>query len=501
MQTLPDLQQAAAAELLSRRLARQSFIHFASYVDRSYHAEPFHVLVAQTLDRVVSGEIKKLLIFAPPQHGKSRLVSELFPAYWLGRRPDDPVLLASYAAGLAHSKSRIARDLILDTPFRGVFGNLSPYDVPRDLRDDSRAVDEWRLAQPHRGGLRAAGVGGGLTGHPGVLGIIDDPFSNWEEAQSLTIRNKVYDWYRSVFRTRIWETGAIVMIMTRWHEDDIAGRLLKSQGDEWHVLRLPAIAETQDERDLNDKYLGQSQGQSDPLGREAGEPLAPMRFSKTALGGLKRDVGSLVWAAEYQGVPRPPEGNRFKRSWYPIVRAAPKDAVRVRYWDKGGTKDGGAFTAGVLVAVTLDGFIYIEDVKRGQWSSHERERVIKQTAILDAEKYGAEEMRIYIEQEPGSGGKESAENTIRNLQGFNIARDLPSGNKDVRLEPFAAQSEAGNVSLVRGLWNEDWLDEMAAIPNSSYRDQADATAGAYNKAIKLGEERRKAMVYEINFTL
>jgi hypothetical protein len=158
-----------------------------------------------------------------------------------------------------------------------------------------------------------------LTGHGGKLGIVDDPFENWAQAQSEVIRDSVWEWYRTTFRTRIWEGGAIVIIMTRWNEDDLAGRLLQTQGDQWTVLRLPAIAETQDDRDKNNAYLGLPVGEGDPLDRDPGEALCPNLYSIEALHALRDDVGSQGWAAEYQGVPRALEGNRFKRGWFPLL--------------------------------------------------------------------------------------------------------------------------------------------------------------------------------------
>jgi len=264
------------------------------------------------------------MIFAPPQHGKSELASVRLPAFWLGHRPNEPVILASYGASLAENKSRQAREIVESAEYQELFPGIT-------TRRDSRAVNHWQLAAPHRGSMLAVGVGGPITGHGAMLGIIDDPFENWEQAQSQTIRDKVWEWWRTTFRTRIWEGGAIVLIMTRWHEDDLAGRLLQEQADRWVVLRLPALAETQEERDENDRRLGLPTGQPDPLGREPGEPLCPKRFSRSALEELRRDVGPVAWAAEYQGVPRAPEGNRFKRHWFPIVDAAPAMARRVRY--------------------------------------------------------------------------------------------------------------------------------------------------------------------------
>ena len=463
--------QEAAAELLKRRQARSGLVHFTNYTFPQYVAEPVHELIGATLERV--GELRRIMIFAPPQHGKSELVSVRLPAFYLGNHPDEPVILTSYAAGLAESKSRQARNVVESDEFQRLFVDVG---TPRD----SRAVNEWSISG-RRGGMLAAGVGGAITGHGAMLGIIDDPFENWEQAQSHTYRERVWDWWQSTFRTRIWEAGAIIIVMTRWHEDDLAGRLIADQGraGEWTILRLPALAEAQEERDENDRRMGLPGGQADPLGRAPGEPLSPRRFSREALEMLKRDVGSLVWNAEYQGSPRAPEGNRFKRAWFQIVDAAPATARRVRYWDKAGTAGGGAFTAGVLMAVDMvTNLFYIEDVARGQWSALEREATIKQMAELDR---GRGRIEIWIEQEPGSGGKESAEATIRNLAGFSVHAERPTGDKDVRMEPFAAQAEAGNVKLVRGAWNAAWLDEITAIPNGAYRDQGDASAGGFNK--------------------
>lgn len=312
------------------------------------------------------------------------------------------------------------------------------------------------------------------------------------------MRNRVWDWWKGTFRTRIWEGGAVVLVMTRWHADDLAGRLLSDQANLWTVLRLPALAETQEERDEANRRAGLPLGQPDPLGRSPGEALAPTRFSRDALLSIKRDVGSLVWSAEYQGSPTTLEGTVFKRSWFRTVGAAPREARRVRYWDKAATPGGGAFSAGVLLAIDNDNRVFIEDVQRGQWSALERERIIKETALQDAIKYGDVRWKnggedydiwdygvdVWIEQEPGSSGKEAAESTIRNLIGFSIRAETPTGSKDVRLEPFRAQCEGGNVFLVVGPWNPAYLDELAEIPNGAYRDQSDASSGAFNKASK-----------------
>lgn len=218
----------AAMELLRRRQTRTELLHFTNYTYSRYVAEPVHALIANRLDTVVRGEVKRLMITAPPQHGKSELASVRLPALWLGKHPDEPVALASYAASLAHTKARQAREVVEGPEFERLFPAVTTH-------RDSRAVNHWRLTPPFNGSMWAGGVGGPITGHGFRLGIIDDPFENWEQAQSEVIRNKVWEWYRTTFRTRIWEGGAIVLIMTRWHEDDLAGRLLQSQADQWEV--------------------------------------------------------------------------------------------------------------------------------------------------------------------------------------------------------------------------------------------------------------------------
>lgn len=464
--------------------ARRHLLDFTTFTFPQYRPEPVHRVIAAALDEVIAGRCRRLMIFAPPQHGKSELVSVRLPAFWLAKRPNDPVILSSYGASLASSKSRQARNLVESTEFVELF--------PRITTDPtSRAVDRWDLARPNRASMLAAGVGGPVTGHGAMLGIIDDPFENWEQAQSATIRDNVWDWYRGTFRTRIWEHGAIILIMTRWHEADLAGRLLLHQPGQWTVLRLPAVAENQEERDARNIKMHLPAGQADPLGRAPGEPLSPKRFSSAALASLQTDVGPMVWSAEYQNAPTMAEGTRFKRDWFPIVDQAPANVIaRMRYWDKAAsTKASAKRTAGVLMSKTLDGYYLIEHVVCGQWATHERRKVMKQTAQLDGVK-----VIVHIEQEPGSSGLDSVNDEIRFLEGFAVFPDRPTGDKDTRLEPFAAQAGAGNVRLLRGDWNGIYIDEMCAIPNGTYRDQADGTSGAFNKLVEASQGTGQSVV-------
>ena len=184
-------------------------------------------------------------------------------------------------------------------------------------------------------------------GRGGDLLLIDDPIASWAEAQSQTARDKIWQWYTGTLRHRLQKFGSIVLIQTRWHEDDLAGRLLINQPGLWEVLRFPAIAETQAERDLNAEKYGLPVGEPDPLGREAGEILAPDRMPKDEILAVKEELGSLVFSALFQGTPRPPEGNVFKDWWFPpeifltdeTIERQTEMIALVRYWDKAGTEE------------------------------------------------------------------------------------------------------------------------------------------------------------------
>ncbi len=433
-----------------------------------------HVLVCEALDRFVSGACKRLIVLMPPRHSKSELVSRRLPAFIFGRNPNAQIMATSYGADLA---ARMNRDVqrIIDAPqYRELFPDTRLYgENVRTVAKGSylRNSDIFEIVG-HKGSYRGAGVGGGIVGMGFHYGIIDDPIKNRAEADSLTFRNNVWEWYTSTFYTRQEKNAAILITMTPWHEDDLVGRLLAQaksdpNADQWDVIRLPALAE--------DPYMV-----GDP--RTDGQALWPGKYDETALDTMRATVGSYEWNAQYQCRPKAREGNLLQRSWFTIVDAAPALGRWVRYWDKAGTEAGGKKTAGVLMCATPDGLYYVVDVVTGQWSAGERERVIKQTAELDAARFDSRTtVKIWAEQEPGSGGKESAEATIRMLAGYPVYKEPATGDKVTRGEPFAAQAEVGNVRLVRGDWNAAYVEELCAVPNGTFWDQFDATSGAFNK--------------------
>lgn len=444
-----------------RSKRRLSFRTFIRRVNPRYQFYRHTDVLIDVLQAVADDQVKRLMVFWPPRHSKSETVSRLFSAYYLYRHPERFVGLASYGADLAYTLSRNAREY-----YRASGAPLAV-----------EGVENWETGEG--GGLWAAGVGGPATGKGFHCGIVDDPLKNAEEAASATIREKQKDWWRSTFYTRQEPDAAIIVIQTRWNEDDLAGWLLSEEatGDDeperWHVVSMPAVYGEDEPLEFPPTCTVEADW------RKPGEALCPERYPIAKLRKYQRRLGGYFWGALFQQHPRPRAGTMFQREWFSIVDAAPADAKRVRYWDKAGTQGGGKATAGVLIARDADGVVYVEHVVRGQYSALEREKVIRQTAEADAARYGR--VLVWMEQEPGSGGKESAEATVRNLAGFRVYRETVSGDKATRAEPFAAQCAGSNVRLVRGSWNSNYLDELTAFPHGVFSDQVDASAGGYNK--------------------
>lgn len=436
-----------------------SFAAFIREVNPRFQFYAHAERLITVLQRVADGELDRLLVFMPPRHSKSETVSRLFTAYYLYRYPERWVGLNSYAAELAYTLSRNARENYTAA------GGL--------LNEAAYAVRHWETQAG--GGLWAAGVGGPITGKGFHLGVIDDPLKNAEEASSATVREKQKDWYRSTFYTRAEPNAAIVVIQTRWNEDDLSGWLLNEEqaGDHeaegWHIVNMPAIAE-----EAHPNFPASCTVEPDD--RAPGEALCSERYPLARLRKIMQRIGSYFWNALFQQRPTALEGGLFKRGWFDVVGAVPGVARRVRYWDKAGTQDGGDYSCGALLAADGDGVFYVVDVVRGQWSALERERIIRQTAEMDGR-----DVPVWVEQEPGSGGKESAQATIRSLAGWAVHAERVTGDKLTRAQPFAAQCEALNVKLVRGSWNAAYLEELELFPNAKHDDQIDASSGAFAK--------------------
>lgn len=442
------------------------------------YQRPRHVryLGAKIAKTIAKGN-GRLIINLPPQIGKSLLCSKWTPTWaqyiTQGRAR---VLLGSYESHFAASWGRAVRDVI------GKYGD----ELLLDVTKDTAASSEWTTTSG--GGMQTAGVASGLTGKAGDVIVIDDAFKDFKAAHSPTVRKDVWDWFTSVPMTRIQPGSTVIVVQTRWHEDDLVGRLITNPGyEEWELVRIPALADSDD----------------DPLGRQIGEAIWPERFDSPHYAKTKLQLGAYKFAGMFQQLPAPLEGEMFKRGLWQYADAAPHDMILVRGWDLAGTEGDGDYTVGVLMGVTSSQQIFVLDVQRDQLSPLGVEQLIKSTAVDDHERYGGK-VRIRLEQEGGSAGKTVAENYVkRTLQGFPADAKTSTGDKTLRAMPFAAQQEAQNVYLVRQLvgstfhvpaWKDEYVEEHSVFPQGGHDDQVDASAVAFNYLMDLLGQRSKVRV-------
>jgi predicted phage terminase large subunit-like protein len=434
------------AERHARIEARRSLLGFARFVMPAYETAPHLARIAERLEAVERGDCRRLMVFCPPRHGKSQLASRYFPAWFLGRNPAKQIISASYNADLAGDFGRFARNLVASDEYRLVFPNVK-------LAADSSAANRWHTNAG--GAYVSAGVGTAITGRGADVAIIDDPVKDWAEAASPVVRSRVWEWYTSTLYTRLMPGASIVLIATRWHADDLAGRILDRQtedGEAWDVVSMPALD-------------------------AEGNALWPERYPAERLAQIRESIGSRHWTALYMQSPVPDGGAVFRREWFRVLDEAPKDAVaRCRAWDCAATAGAGDWSVGALLSRSLDGIWTLESVVRGRWSPAELERVILQCAAVDGKKTA-----IRMEQEGGSSGKTVIGEWTRRLAGYDFRGVSPTGSKELRWIPFARQAEAGNVRVVRGPWNAAFLDELAIAPAGEHDDQADAVALAFNE--------------------
>lgn len=487
---MPVTASEAKRELARRELARRQLARFAWYTYRQYVITPLHALIAHHLEQVeryvtTGGQegIGRLMIFCPPRHGKSELVSVRFPAWFLGRNPDRHIILVSCTTSLSTEFSRKVRNLVMDTTFRAVFGDLSTQDGV-SIAKDSRAADMWALAG-YAGGLTAAGVGGAIIGRGAHVAIIDDPFRDRADAQSKRVRDRVDDWYRSVLYSRLEQGGAIVLMHQRWHEDDLAGRLLRrmadAEGDDWTVLSLPAIAEewaggVSPEETAATLQQGWYKA-ADALGRQPGEALWPGKYPIERLYQMRKVMGGYEFDALEQQRPRQLEGAMIKAHRIPIVETVPDNLKLARYWDLAVSRSARAdWLSGALVGQDIEtGRLYILDVRRmrGPWADA-RPKITRIMLRDDAA------IREGVEVSGQQGGYHQELQRDPKLLGRSIEGVNPQhvGSKEVRAQVWASRIEDNLVWMLKGPWNETFIEECLAFPLSTHDDQVDGVSGA-----------------------
>jgi len=455
--------------------------YFWKTIDPAQYIHGRHIdAISEHLQAVSEGHIKKLVINIPPRFSKSTIVSVMWPTWCWLKNPQDKFLTASYVQTLA-TRDAVRSRRLMQTPL---------YKQLLDYYYETRLPDErpWKFVgdqnqktryENNRNGYRiTTATRSALTGEGGDKIIMDDPH-NVQDGESAIVRQGTLDWWDESMSTRLNSqmTGSFVVIMQRVHEEDLTGHVL-AQNHGYDHLCLP------------NEYEGKSSSVTkldfQDWRSEEGELLSEKRMDRTATEDLKKRLGKYAAAGQLQQRPAPRDGGFFKVENFKFMDGIPKSRIidTVRYWDKAGTEDDGAFSAGVLMHALDDGSFLIANVERGQWSTGTRRSRMKLTAELDDldYKYVKSNVTIWTEQEPGSGGKESAENTVKDLAGHVIKIDRVTGDKEKRAEPFSIQLENANIFLLKGKdWVGAYVDELQGFPNGKFKDQADATSGAFNK--------------------
>jgi predicted phage terminase large subunit-like protein len=426
-------------------------IAYAAYQWPGYRDAPHHRLIARHLEAVERGEITRLMITMPPRHGKSMLASEFFPAWYLGRNPEHYVVTATYAQELADDFGRKVKNQIEDSAFRSIFPGIA-------LAGDSKSAKRFHIegqlggyehSTSQRGAFYAVGVGGPLTGRGAHLLLVDDPVKNREEAESEIVRKKTKDWYTSTAYTRLMPGGRIIIIQTRWHEDDLAGWLAAEHAHEgWTVLNLPAVSVD-------------------------GKALWPEQYDIPALDQIRRALPPRDWSALYQQAPSPETGDYFKREWVHTVEKLPPREQMFVYGgsDYAVTADGGDYTAHVVLGVDSDGRMYLLDLWRAKASSD-----VWVEAFCD----------LVTKWKPIGWAEETGQ--IKSGVGPFLVKRMLEKEAYVARESFAtrgdkairAQSIRGRMAM-NGLYVQkdapfltDLINEMMSFPVGVHDDQVDA---------------------------
>jgi predicted phage terminase large subunit-like protein len=429
---------------LAAQAARDSLLAFAVLTHPNYEAGWHHRKLAEYLEAIERREINRLVISMPPRHGKTELASIRFAPWYLGRNPTHNVIQATYSGEFAEDNGRKTRALVATPEYKAFFGF--------GLDQSSKAVSRW---QTERGGTYfAVGVGGPLTGRGGNVLLIDDPHKNRQEAESATYRQRAWDWFASTAYTRLEKNGIAIIIMTRWHEDDLVGRVLNGS-EHWDQLVLPAIAET------------------DEPCRTEGEALWPEKFNTTALAQIRETVGSREWASLYQQRPAAAEGNVFQRDWFRFYNEAPVFKRVVQSWDTafkaGQDNDRSACTTW---GVADDGY-YLLDC----WAERVEFPELKRQVVMLAAKWAPSDILVEDKASGQSLLQELKRDTRLPLLAVKVDRD-----KLARAYAVTPLFESGRVRVPSSApWIADYIDEMASFPAAAHDDRVDSTTQALER--------------------
>ena len=463
-------------------IAKNDYGFYIEYTHRGLYQHGKHTfLICKKLELVEKGRIKRLIITLPPRHSKSMTVTESFPSWFIGKNPERRVIQASYADSLARKFGEANRSKIEQ------FGP-SIFDIK--INPKTSAANNWGI-QGHRGGMISTGIGGSITGEGADLLIIDDPVKNREEADSLAYREKVWNEWQNTLRTRLHPGAAVIIILTRWHEDDLVGRLLNpeyGEVEDWEILNLPAIAE-----------------EDDLLGREVGLPLWPEHgFDLAWAEATEKAVGSSVWASLYQQRPAAASGAMIKRVWWkryniPYDRESNSIGVmdengylREYYIDEIMTSwdmtfknsEGTDMVVGQIWARSGANKFLLDQVRK-RMDFPQTLRMVKELA----RRWPEARLKLVEDKANGPAIISSLKNEISGMVAV-----TPRDSKIARLSAVSPDIEAGNVFLPTielAPWIDVFIDELATFPRSIFDDQVDATSQALDRLGKSTFRKKK----------
>ena len=436
--------------LETRDLARESFMHYVNHVYDGFIVGRHHKIIAEKLERIASGDLKRLIVNMPPRHSKSEFASYLMPSWFLGRNPKLKIIQATMNTELAVRFGRKVRDLIADPVYAEVFPKT-------DLKQDSQAAGRWETSAG--GEYFAAGVGAAMTGRGGDLIIIDDPHSE-QDALSTTAYDRTYEWYTSGPRQRLQPGGAIIIVQTRWSKKDLTGRLLQAQGndimsDQWEVVEFPAIMPSD-------------------------QPLWPEFWKKEELLKVKASLSPGKWNAQWQQNPVSEETAMIKREWWQEWEHEdiPKLDYIIQSYDtafsKKETADYSAITTWGVFEPHSNGeqHLIMLDAKKGRWNFPELKTIAQ-------EEYEYWEPDMMLIEAKASGTPLADEMRLLNLPVLTFSPGRKKGgggmDKTTRMHMASPIFEGGKVWYPAGKrFAEDVIEEVASFPNGDHDDFCDS---------------------------
>ena len=455
-----------------RRKARNNFHTFLNYCNPLYDRHWFHTLIAQKCQELLEGKIKKMMLFVPPQHGKTEIVSRLFPAFAFGKNPNFKIVGCSYSSDLAGSISRSVQRYMDSDEYSSLFPNT--FLAGRNNRATShgylRNVDVFEPVNS-TGFYKAVGVATGFTGTPADIAIIDDPVKDAIEAYSSTYRERVWEWYVNVLLTRLHNDSKQLLIMTRWHDDDLAGRILKHEGDEWEVVIFPAIKENN----------------NNPLDiRQIGESLWEDKHSLEKLRKMEK-ISPRTFSSLYQQRPTIDGGNIIKSEWFGKIGKNDFDLLYSRFGkpamhffaDTAYTDKNSNDPTGVMAAVKIENKLYIPNAIKVRKEFPELCRFLPEWINSNGSDW-----RSTLRVEPKANGL-SVIQQLRKDTGLNITQtSSPKDSKETRLWANSGIIECGSVVLVDGAWNDEFIDEICGFPAKKHDEYVDLLCYAIDFFIK-----------------